>query len=181
MRKISLTLILLLFVFYSCNSTDNIIKNTEVEYLQNKDITIIHDFIQPIQIQGRWKKTNYEEEFGNRKRDYFLYLKDDKNILGIYIKTNKTRSNFIDRKKFFDNSISKEIEYLEEIGITYELKTTDGENYQLYKFRSLNRDEFYGLIGLKNKKICYLSVYNNNLTEKEKELFLTNLFLNLNT
>lgn len=181
MRNISPTLILLLFVFYSCSSTDNIIKNTEVEYLQNKDITIIHDFIQPIQITGKWNKTNYEEEFGNKKRDYFLYLKDQQNILGIYTKPNKTRSNYIDPKKYFKNSLAKEIEHLEEVGISFELKNTDYVNYQTYAYRNLDNTKFYGLIGLKNKTIYYISVYNNNLNEKEKEAFLKDFFFSINT
>jgi hypothetical protein len=183
MRKISLTLILLLFVFYSCNSTDQIIKNTEVEYLQSRDITIIHEALidNPIEIHGKWNKTNYEEEFRYRQKDYFIYLKDDKNIVGIFVKPNKIKVNFIDKRKYFANSLIKEINQIDDVGLKYELIKSDEESYQIYKFRGIDNIQFYGLIGIKNKKICYLSVYNNNLNEEEKEDLLIKLFLDMNT
>lgn len=182
MKKFSLELILLLFVFYSCSSTDHIIKNTEVEYLQDKDITIIHDalIVNPVKIHGKWAITNYEEEFANKKRDYLLYLKDDRNIIGIYFKQNKTKSNFIDKRKYFTNSLSSELNELERVGIKYKLENTNEENYQIYRFKGIDNLEFYGLIGLCKKKICYISVYNNNLNDKEKEDLLISLFSDMN-
>ena len=183
MRRISLTLITLLFVFYSCNSTDNIIKNTEIKYLPSKDITIIHEALieDPIEIQGKWNITNYEEEFSNKQRDYFLYLKDDKSILGVFVKQNETKINYLDKKKYFINSLTRELNKLNKTGVIYDLKNTDSENYQTFKFKGMDNIQFYGLIGIKNRKICYLSVYNNNLNENEKEDFLIELFLNMNT
>lgn len=190
MKKISLILIILLSVFYSCKNTDKIIKNTKVQYIKTKDVTVIDNSLieNPIEIHGKWSKTNYEEEFSYKQRDYFLYLKDVNNILGVYVKPNKTRideEGFEDddneKRKYFRNSISKEINHLKEVGVKYVLINTDKENYQTYKYRGVDNIQFYGIIGIKNKKVCYLSVYNNNLNEKEKEDLLIKLFLDMNT
>lgn len=178
MKLLKTTFLVLFVLFNSCKSYDSTIERTVLSYQKNDNTTLIKNFLvlNSVAINGKWDKTYYIDEFDTKKKNYFLYLKEGENILGLFFKNNSTVKTNATEKEYFTNTITKEFGLLDDANLKYTKQNTDGKTYQTYTYKDLKGIDFDGLIGLRNKTIYHLTLQNKSLNNTAKEMFLIDMF-----
>jgi len=181
MRFRNIVLIISTCLFFNCSSLDKNVDKADVIYNSSEDYTLVQNFTDLIKvnIKGNWEKTTYVEEFNSKKKNYFLYLKEENSILGLYFEKNTTSKTNKTENEYFLATLSNEFDGFDSVNLNYEKTNSDKKSYQIYTYKDYNGINFCGLIGLKNKVIYHLTLQNESLNDLEKEKKLIDLFLTM--
>jgi hypothetical protein len=178
MKILKVFLLLILIFFNSCKASDSTIDRTTITYQEKENKTSINNFLvlNLIKINGKWDKTYYIDEYNRKKKNYFLYLKQGEEILGLFFKNNNIAKNNFTDFEYFTNTLDNEFNLLDKANLIYLKGNTDKKTYQTYMYQDFHEINFHGLIGIKNNVVYHLTFKNDNLNNSEKEAFLIDMF-----
>lgn len=178
MKILKVSLLLFTIFLNSCKPSEKVIENATITYQPDENTTSINStlVLNPIKIDGNWGKISYNNEYNRKKKNYFLFLKHDENILGVFLKFNSVAKNRLSDKRYFINTLVKEFKLLDKASLDYLKTNTDEKSYQTYVYKDYYGITFHGLIGIRNEVVYHLNLQNNKLNDTRKEEYLINIF-----